>query len=127
MSFLRKTKQRLALAAAVGALAATAGVVTTAAPAAAAPAPAVAFAGVFIYANPNYSIPVYPSGAPVQVAELTGSGRDTTSSIGNSTDLSMCFYEHRNYGGLEFRIGPGEWWATIPGWINDKISSYRPC
>ncbi|WP_424216295.1 hypothetical protein ACN20G_29580 (plasmid) [Streptomyces sp. BI20] len=90
-------------------------------------APTGALSGVFIYANPNYSIPVYPSGAPVQVAELTGAGKDSTSSIGNSTNLSMCFYEHKNHGGLEFRIGPGEWWATIPSWINDKISSYRPC
>jgi hypothetical protein len=73
------------------------------------------------------SIPVYPSGAPVQVAELTGSGKDSTSSIGNSTNLSMCFYEHKNYGGLEFRIDPGEWWATIPSWTANKISSYRPC
>ncbi|MFI0977717.1 hypothetical protein ACH4SP_11950 [Streptomyces sp. NPDC021093] len=128
MSFLAKTKQQLALAAAVGTLAATAGVAATATPAAAAAATTDAnFAGVFIYANPNYSIPVYPSGAPVTVGELTGSGKDSTSSIGNSTNLSMCFYEHKNYGGLEFRIGPGEWWATIPNWINDKISSYRPC
>ncbi|MEO3977783.1 hypothetical protein [Streptomyces sp. CAU 1734] len=125
MPLLRKTGQRLAVTGAVGVLAAAAGLVTTAAPAAAAPARALA--GVFIYANPNYSIPVYPSGAPVQVANLGGPARDSTSSIGNSTDLRMCFYEHGNYGGLEFRIGPGEWWATLPGWINDRISSYRPC
>ncbi|MFI2209544.1 hypothetical protein [Streptomyces sp. NPDC020141] len=125
MSIPRKAGQRLALAGAAGALVASAGLATTAAPAAAAPAPA--FAGVFIYANPNYSIPVYPSGAPVQVGNLSGPAKDSTSSIGNSTDLRMCFYEHANYGGLEFRIGPGEWWATLPGWINDKISSYRPC
>ncbi|MFD0149442.1 alpha/beta fold hydrolase [Streptomyces sp. NPDC055721] len=68
--------------------------------------PASALSGVFIYANPNHSIPVHPSGAPVQVAELTGTAKDTTSSVGNSTNLSMCFYEHKNYGGLEFRIGP---------------------
>lgn len=78
MSFLRKTKQRLAVVGVLGALAASTGVVATATPAA-------AFAGVFIYANPNYSIQVYPSGAPVQVAELTGSGKDSTSSIGHST------------------------------------------
>ncbi|MFE4632187.1 hypothetical protein ACFRJ1_02245 [Streptomyces sp. NPDC056773] len=120
MSFLRDAGQRLVLAGVLGALAASAGVVATATPAA-------ALGGVFIYANPNYSIPVYPSGAPVQIAELTGPAKDTTSSIGNSTSFSMCFYEHKNYGGLEFRIGPGEWWATVPSWINDKISSYRPC
>ncbi|MER5768148.1 hypothetical protein [Streptomyces sp. NPDC001985] len=123
MSLSRKTGRRLAVAAAVGALAA--GPVATAPSAAAAPTSALA--GVFIYANPNYSIPVYPSGAPVQVANLSGPAQDSTSSIGNSTDLRMCFYEHGNYGGLEFRIGPGEWWATLPGWINDRISSYRPC
>ncbi|MGW3652432.1 hypothetical protein [Streptomyces sp. NPDC000878] len=120
MSLLRKSKQRLAVTAVLGVLFTTAGVVATATPAAAA-------GNVFIYANPNYSIPVYPSGAPVQVAELTGPAKDTTSSIGNSSSFSMCFYEHKNYGGLEFRIGSGEWWATIPSWINDKISSYRPC
>ncbi|MFJ8229891.1 hypothetical protein ACIQ9E_08015 [Streptomyces sp. NPDC094448] len=125
MSLLRKTGQRLAAAGAVGALAASASLVMNTPPAAAAPAPALA--GVFIYANPNYSIPVYPSGAPVQVANLSGPAQDSTSSIGNSTNLRMCFYEHGNYGGLEFRIGPGEWWATLPGWINDRISSYRPC
>ncbi|MFE3068497.1 hypothetical protein [Streptomyces sp. NPDC059247] len=125
MSLLRKARQRLAVVSAVGALAASAGLVTTASPATAAPDRALA--GVFIYANPNYSIPVYPGGAPVQVANLGGPAQDSVSSIGNSTDLRMCFYEHGNYGGLEFRIGPGEWWATLPGWINDKISSYRPC
>ncbi|MFD4860633.1 peptidase inhibitor family I36 protein [Streptomyces atratus] len=120
MSFLTNTRQRVAAADAVGTLTLTATVVATA-------TPASAFTGVFIYANPNYSIPVYPSGAPVQIAELTGPAKDTTSSVGNSTNLSMCFYEQKNYGGLEFRIGPGEWWATIPSWIDNKISPYRPC
>ncbi|MFE7131003.1 hypothetical protein ACFVIM_09095 [Streptomyces sp. NPDC057638] len=124
MSFLKKTARRLAVAPAVGALIA-AGALATATPATAAPEGALA--GVFIYANPNYSIPVYPSGAPVYVANLGGPAQDSVSSLANSTDLRMCFYEHGNFGGLEFRIGPGEWWATLPGWINDKISSYRPC
>ncbi|MGV9311913.1 hypothetical protein ACWDR0_06915 [Streptomyces sp. NPDC003691] len=125
MPLLRKAWQRLAASGAVGAVAVSACLVATTAPAAA--APAAALGGVFIYANPNYSIPVYPSGAPVYVANLGGPARDSVSSISNSTDLRMCFYEHGNFGGLEFRIGPGEMWATIPGWINDKISSYRPC
>ncbi|MFJ3903942.1 hypothetical protein [Streptomyces sp. NPDC090025] len=128
MPLLRKFRQRVVTAGAVGVLAASAGLVATAPTAAAATtAPAGALSGVFIYANPNYSIPVYPGGAPSQIANLTGPAKDSVSSIGNSTDLHLCFYEHANYGGLEFRIGPGEWWATIPGWINDKISSYRPC
>ncbi|MER6911860.1 hypothetical protein ABT354_09325 [Streptomyces sp. NPDC000594] len=124
-SLPRKAVQRFAAAGVVGALAATVGLVATATPATA--TPGARMAGVFIYANPNYSIPVYPSGAPTWVSALGGPAHDTTSSISNSTDLRMCFYEHTNFRGLEFRIGPGEWWATIPSWIDNKISSYRPC
>ncbi|GLF92958.1 hypothetical protein [Streptomyces yaizuensis] len=135
MSFSKKIRQRLAVAGAVGTLVTAAGVTAVATPAAAAPAttaatatdPITVLAGVFIYAQPNYSIPVYPSGAPTYVSDLSGPARDTTSSISNSTNLSMCFYEHSAHRGLEFRIGPGENWATIPSWIDNKISSYRPC
>ncbi|MET8827947.1 hypothetical protein ABZX40_18805 [Streptomyces sp. NPDC004610] len=120
MSFLTNSKRRLALIGAVSAMAATAGVVATATPAA-------AQGNVFVYAHYNYSIPVYPSGAPVWVANLSGPAQDSISSVGSSADHGMCFYEHGNFGGLEFRIGAGEWWAQVPWWINDKISSYRPC
>ncbi|MEV7286213.1 hypothetical protein AB0O01_16835 [Streptomyces sp. NPDC093252] len=120
MSFLANNKRRSALIGAVAAMAATAGVVATATPAA-------AQGNVFVYANYNYSIPVYPSGAPVYVTNLTGIAKDSISSVGVTTDHGMCFYEHANFGGLEFKVGRGEWWAQVPSWINDKISSYRPC
>ncbi|MBZ4323090.1 hypothetical protein JNW98_27600 [Streptomyces sp. SCA2-4] len=43
----------------------------------------------------------------------------------NNTRSSICFYEHNSYGGLEFEIGPGKKWASVPPWINDKISSFK--
>ncbi|CAL9640146.1 hypothetical protein SUDANB120_06321 (plasmid) [Streptomyces sp. enrichment culture] len=53
--------------------------------------------------------------------------QDRTSSVVNNTGSSICFYEHNGYGGLEFRIGPREKWASVPSWINDKISSFKYC
>ncbi|MGW3230082.1 peptidase inhibitor family I36 protein [Kitasatospora sp. NPDC001095] len=53
--------------------------------------------------------------------------QDITSSVVNNTGSSICFYEHNNYGGLEFRIGPREQWPSLPSWINDKISSFKYC
>ncbi|KJY23765.1 hypothetical protein VR44_37345 [Streptomyces katrae] len=53
--------------------------------------------------------------------------QDSASSVVNNTSSGICFYEHNNYGGLEFRIGPREQWASVPGWINDKISSFKYC
>ncbi|GLX23526.1 MULTISPECIES: peptidase inhibitor family I36 protein [Streptomyces] len=53
--------------------------------------------------------------------------QDSASSVVNNTGSRICFYEHNNYGGLEFRIGPGEQWASVPSWINDKISSFKYC
>ncbi|MGE7387001.1 peptidase inhibitor family I36 protein [Streptomyces sp. NPDC004126] len=53
--------------------------------------------------------------------------QDITSSVLNNTGSGICFYEHNNYGGLEFRIGPGEHWPSLPSWINDKISSFKYC
>ncbi|MEU8777363.1 peptidase inhibitor family I36 protein [Streptomyces sp. NPDC048606] len=52
---------------------------------------------------------------------------DATSSVVNNTRGGVCFYEHTNYGGLEFRIGAGEKWASVPSWINDRISSFKFC
>ncbi|MFG2910405.1 peptidase inhibitor family I36 protein [Kitasatospora sp. NPDC048286] len=52
---------------------------------------------------------------------------DDASSVVNNTGSSICFYEHNNYGGLEFKIGPHEQWASVPSWINDKISSFKFC
>ncbi|MEV7187310.1 peptidase inhibitor family I36 protein [Kitasatospora sp. NPDC093102] len=53
--------------------------------------------------------------------------QDVTSSVLNNTGSSICFYEHNNYGGAEFRIGPWEHWPYVPSWINDKISSFKYC
>ncbi|MER7701830.1 peptidase inhibitor family I36 protein [Kitasatospora sp. NPDC097605] len=53
--------------------------------------------------------------------------QDQASSVVNNTGSSICFYEHNGYGGAEFRIGPWEKWATVPGWINDRISSFKYC
>ncbi|MER5931235.1 peptidase inhibitor family I36 protein [Streptomyces sp. NPDC002054] len=53
--------------------------------------------------------------------------QDTASSIKNNTGRSICFYEHNWYGGNQFRIGPWEQWATVPGWIDNKISSFKFC
>lgn len=53
--------------------------------------------------------------------------QDVTSSVLNNTGGSVCLYEHNGYGGLEARIGPGAKWSAVPSWINDRISSLRPC
>ncbi|MET9400386.1 peptidase inhibitor family I36 protein [Kitasatospora sp. NPDC002965] len=53
--------------------------------------------------------------------------QDSASSVVNNTGSSICFYEHNGYGGLEFRIGPSEKWASVPSWINDRISSFKFC
>ncbi|MFF2748572.1 peptidase inhibitor family I36 protein [Kitasatospora sp. NPDC058048] len=53
--------------------------------------------------------------------------QDITSSVLNNTGSSICFYENNWYTGLEFKIGPGEHWPSVPLWINDKISSFKYC
>ncbi|MFD0378101.1 peptidase inhibitor family I36 protein [Streptomyces sp. NPDC127112] len=53
--------------------------------------------------------------------------QDITSSVVNNTGNAICFYEHNNYGGLQFRIGPWEKWPSVPSWINDRISSFKYC
>ncbi|MEU3316746.1 peptidase inhibitor family I36 protein [Streptomyces sp. NPDC006662] len=53
--------------------------------------------------------------------------QDAASSVVNNTGSGICFYEHNNYGGLEFKVGPHEKWASVPGWINDRISSFKYC
>ncbi|MFI9201959.1 peptidase inhibitor family I36 protein [Streptomyces sp. NPDC053048] len=53
--------------------------------------------------------------------------QDSASSVVNNTGSSICFYEHNEYRGLEFRIGPREKWSSVPSWINDRISSYKFC
>ncbi|MEV7541080.1 peptidase inhibitor family I36 protein [Streptomyces sp. NPDC089915] len=53
--------------------------------------------------------------------------QDTASSVVNNTGSAICFYEHNDYGGLQFRIGPREKWPSVPSWINDRISSFKYC
>ncbi|MEU8777365.1 peptidase inhibitor family I36 protein [Streptomyces sp. NPDC048606] len=53
--------------------------------------------------------------------------QDVTSSVLNNTGAAVCFYEHNNYGGAQFRIGPWEKWFSVPSWINDRISSFTFC
>ncbi|MED7955033.1 peptidase inhibitor family I36 protein [Streptomyces sp. BE303] len=53
--------------------------------------------------------------------------QDVTSSVLNNTGSSICFYENNGYSGLEFKIGPGEHWPSVPSWINDRISSFKYC
>ncbi|MFJ5264391.1 peptidase inhibitor family I36 protein [Streptomyces sp. NPDC088387] len=115
-------RRRTALVGAACALASTAGLVASAAPAAAAPSSLL----VTGYANPNFSGGQFGTTGPA-VASISGTLNDSFSSVGNNSAYGICFYEHANYGGLKFRIGPGEWWATVPSWIDDKISSYAPC
>ncbi|MGW3076413.1 MULTISPECIES: peptidase inhibitor family I36 protein [unclassified Kitasatospora] len=62
-----------------------------------------------------------------KVASTDKGMQDVTSSVLNNTGSHVCFYEHNNYGGLEFKIGPGEHWPYLPSWINDKISSFKYC
>ncbi|MBD0674975.1 peptidase inhibitor family I36 protein [Streptomyces sp. CBMA156] len=53
--------------------------------------------------------------------------QDITSSVLNNTGSHICFYEHNDYGGAEFKVGPHEQWPSLPSWINDKISSFKYC
>ncbi|MFG2910404.1 peptidase inhibitor family I36 protein [Kitasatospora sp. NPDC048286] len=62
-----------------------------------------------------------------KVASTDKGMQDITSSVLNNTRSNVCFYEHNWYGGLEFKIGPGEHWPSLPSWINDKISSFKFC
>ncbi|MEU3609157.1 peptidase inhibitor family I36 protein [Streptomyces sp. NPDC035033] len=49
------------------------------------------------------------------------------SSINSNHGKPFCFYSERNYQGEVFRIGPWEEWATLPGWIDNDIQSFRVC
>ncbi|MFI2611012.1 peptidase inhibitor family I36 protein [Kitasatospora sp. NPDC018619] len=62
-----------------------------------------------------------------RVASTDKGMQDVTSSVLNNTRSSVCFYEHNTYGGLEFKVGPGEHWPSLPSWINDRISSFKYC
>lgn len=49
------------------------------------------------------------------------------SSLISTYDGHLCFYDLEDFGGVEFKIGPKEKWATIPWWIDNKISSFKVC
>ncbi|MFB6889069.1 peptidase inhibitor family I36 protein [Kitasatospora sp. NPDC056327] len=53
--------------------------------------------------------------------------QDAASSVVNNTGGGICFYEHNGYLGAEFKVGPHEQWASVPSWINDRISSFKYC
>ncbi|WP_186768268.1 peptidase inhibitor family I36 protein [Streptomyces qinzhouensis] len=125
ISVLSHAKRRLALLGAAVTLAASAGVLATAAPAEAAGCMENG-RSLCLRKHDNYGGYSLPYNMP-NVDSNLGQYQDQVSSIINDSHYSICFYEHPGYGGLEFRIGPWEWWATLPGWINDKISSFRPC
>ncbi|MGV9311912.1 peptidase inhibitor family I36 protein [Streptomyces sp. NPDC003691] len=124
-SVLARAKRRLALLGAVVTLAASAGVLANATPAEAAGCMGNG-RSLCLRKDVNYGGYSLPFSMP-NVHTNLGQYQDQVSSIVNDSHYSICFYEHPNYGGLEFRIGPWEWWASLPGWINDKISSFRPC
>ncbi|MEO3977782.1 peptidase inhibitor family I36 protein [Streptomyces sp. CAU 1734] len=117
--------RRKALLGAVVALAASAGVLVNAAPAEAAGCMENG-RSLCLRKHDNYGGYSLPFSMP-NVNPNLGQYQDQVSSIVNDSHYSICFHEHPGYGGLEFRIGPWEWWPTLPGWINDKISSFRPC
>ena len=51
---------------------------------------------------------------------------DLTTSIWNRTDVTVCFFEHDNYGGHNFCLGAGQFTPNVGGWWNDQITSFRP-
>ncbi|WP_416874654.1 peptidase inhibitor family I36 protein [Kitasatospora sp. SC0581] len=92
----------------------------------------------YIVGNPKGGVDYGAVGANENIADLASfkfesklwrwkGMADEASSVVNNTGSSICFYEHSNYGGLEFKIGPREKWASVPSWINDKISSFKFC
>ncbi|MFE7131002.1 peptidase inhibitor family I36 protein [Streptomyces sp. NPDC057638] len=127
-SALSRLKHRTALLAALAILTASAGVLANTTPAQATEAAGCMGNGrsLCLRAHENYGGFSLPFSMPNVFSNL-GQYQDQVSSIVNDSIYSICFYEHPGYGGLEFRIGPWEWWPSLPGWINDKISSFRPC
>jgi hypothetical protein len=52
---------------------------------------------------------------------------DQISSLRNRTPNTLCFYSNDLNGGAVFQIHGWEWWATIPSWIDNQISSMDYC
>lgn len=52
---------------------------------------------------------------------------DETSSLVNNTGWTWCFFSNANFSGANFAVGHDEWWGTVPGWINDSITSFKNC
>jgi hypothetical protein len=53
--------------------------------------------------------------------------QDIASSVVDNTDSAVCFYSDNWYAGANFQIHGWEKWASLPSWINDKISSFAYC
>jgi hypothetical protein len=53
--------------------------------------------------------------------------QDIASSVVNNTGSTVCFYSDNWYAGANFQIHGWEKWASLPSWINDKISSFAYC
>ncbi|MEV7284145.1 peptidase inhibitor family I36 protein [Streptomyces sp. NPDC093252] len=129
MTSISRLKRRTSLFAGALALtlASTGGVLATATPAAA--ATCMGQTSLCFSQHNNYggwTLP-YWVGSGTYITSLPNGYHDQVSSLVNESPYSFCFYEHPNMGGLQFRIGPNESWATIPSWMNDKISSFRAC
>ncbi|MET8831903.1 peptidase inhibitor family I36 protein [Streptomyces sp. NPDC004610] len=119
-------KRRAALFFGAATLAASAGLMN-ATPAAAAASDCNGWA-VCYWEHNDYNGGVYVFGSPGTLPQGTPTfGHDLASSIVNNTGSAYCFYEHSYMTGLQFRIGPWERWGSVPSWINDKISSFKPC
>ncbi|MEV7284144.1 peptidase inhibitor family I36 protein [Streptomyces sp. NPDC093252] len=122
---LRKAKRTAALFVGATALAATAGLVT-ATPAAAGDPNVCNGYQLCLWYDGNYeNTRVMWDYLPID-GNFTVA-HDVTSSLVNNSSSTLCFYEHPDYGGLEFRVAPWARWAYVPSWINDKISSMRRC
>ncbi|MET8830548.1 peptidase inhibitor family I36 protein [Streptomyces sp. NPDC004610] len=124
-SLLRKAGSKVALFAGAAALAATAGL-ATATPAAAGTPDRCNGLELCLFQHSNYDGTNWTWFRVPRTVQLSV-GNDAVSSLVNNTSNSLCFYEHGNLTGLEFRIGPWERWGSVPSWINDRISSYRIC
>jgi hypothetical protein len=86
--------------------------------------------GVEVYQNSNYSGSMALIGATqgdyTQLRFLNGQTLiDQVSSIKNDTSYGICFFEHTWYGGAALYMPPHSQFNSL--WLNDMISSNKPC
>ncbi|MEV7080882.1 peptidase inhibitor family I36 protein [Streptomyces sp. NPDC093516] len=55
-----------------------------------------------------------------------GGWNDTISSVNNRTPYRYCFYVDAGYQGTSWSIDPWQW-SNVPSYMDNKISSLRPC